>query len=162
MKLLFIEQHSMKLGDAVFYTIEGRRQTYLQSVEALPVFGGIIGMFFFVGFAYRRPLSSKLYKEAVQSFFLGCACASVYPLYNRKLYLEGVSDAYDMLKLRFRKYPQMEQPDSENAMKNFGYSKWNDDMVEDENDLDMLEVSLFEGDENSHRDSIKQEIMENL
>jgi len=29
MKILFIEQHSMKLGDRVFYTLESKRQTYL-------------------------------------------------------------------------------------------------------------------------------------
>ena len=29
MKILYVEQHSMKLGDRVFYDLEGRRQKWL-------------------------------------------------------------------------------------------------------------------------------------
>ena len=31
MKLLFIEQHSMKLGDRIFYDIEHKRQNYIMA-----------------------------------------------------------------------------------------------------------------------------------
>lgn len=56
MKLLFIEQHSMKLGDRVFYEIESARQQWLQAWYAVPYVGPAIGLVFLCGFAYRVPI----------------------------------------------------------------------------------------------------------
>ena len=72
--------------------------------------------------------------------------------------METVADAYDMLKIKFKKYPQLEQPDNDDVIKNFGISKWNDGDIEDENDIELSNISIFDGDENSHRESIKAEI----
>jgi hypothetical protein len=132
------------------------------SLQSTPTFGALIGMVFFIGFACFTPLTSRLYKEAMYSFALGCSVAGVHPLYTRKLYMDSVADAYDMLKIKFNKYPHLEVPDNENVVKNFGFSQWNDADVEDEDDIMAKKISIFDGDENSHRESVKQEILEKL
>ena len=95
MKLLFIEQHSMKLGDRVFYTLEGKKQKMKGGFEMLPYLGPAIGIFFFVGFAYWTPLSSKLYKETFYSLVMGTAVAIQVPLYYRRDYIRCVESIYD-------------------------------------------------------------------
>ena len=87
MKLLFIEQHSMKLGDRVFYDIESKRQVYLQQVQAIPYLGAVFAFGFFIVYAIKTPLTSNLYKETVYSMALGLGMASCVPLYYRKAYL---------------------------------------------------------------------------
>jgi hypothetical protein len=37
-----------------------------------------------------------------------------------------VGEAYDVLKARFEKYPEQAVPDSDNVIKNFGATRWND------------------------------------
>ena len=76
MKILFIEQHSMKLGDRVFYTLESKRQRYLQTLEATPYFGGAFALCFLCVFAIKTPITSKLYKEAGYSIGLGMTFAA--------------------------------------------------------------------------------------
>ena len=47
MKIAFIESHSMKLGNGVFYHLEGKKQNYHMSLETWPYLGGVFGLFFF-------------------------------------------------------------------------------------------------------------------
>ncbi len=86
MKQVYLSQHSMKLGDRVFYDIEAARQVYLQSFESVPTFGVIIGLGFFCIAAHRTPLTSKLYKETAISMLLGVSIAMLHPMYTRRLY----------------------------------------------------------------------------
>lgn len=125
----------MKLGDSVFYNIEMHRQHYLKSFEALPMWGGIVGIGILIMYAYRMPLSSKLYMESFKSLIYGTVIASSYPAYMRWKYLEAVTEAYDKLKLRFEKNPEQNMPDSDGVVKNFGMARWNTDDIETEEDL---------------------------
>lgn len=86
MKQVYLSQHSMKLGDRVFYDIEAARQVYLQSFESVPTFGVLIGLGFFVIAAHRTPLTSKLYRETALSLMLGVSVAMLHPMYTRRLY----------------------------------------------------------------------------
>lgn len=42
-KILFLDQHSMKLGNSIFYNLEGKRQDYVSSFETLPYLAGSFG-----------------------------------------------------------------------------------------------------------------------
>jgi Na+/melibiose symporter-like transporter len=107
MKLLFIEQHSMKLGDRVFYALESKRQKYLSGMEMLPYLGSAIGFCFFIGFALWTPLHSKLYKESLYSLGMGMAVAAQVPIYYRRDYIRTVESVYDQLIARFEMYPHL-------------------------------------------------------
>jgi hypothetical protein len=132
LKVIFLEQHSMKLGNAVFYSIEAKRQSVNQALEAWPVFGGFLSIFFFTYYAYKRPLSRKLYKEAVQSLFLGMLTASPSVLYYRWLYLKEVDVQYNVLKKKFTDHPELEVPDNDDVNKNFGFSLYAEFDTDDE------------------------------
>ena len=67
-----------------------------------------------------------MYKETIYSMSMGLGMAATVPLYYRKIYLKRVGEAYDVLKLRFEKFPEQAVPDSENVIKNFGSTRWND------------------------------------
>ena len=68
---------------------------------------------------------------------LGCFIASSHPIYLKMKYMESVSDAYDLLKAKFKMYPHLEKPDNENIQKNFGLSKWNMEEVDNEDDIEL-------------------------
>ena len=87
MKVLFVEQHSMKLNQATFYDIEAKRQKYVMASESMPYVGGVLTLAFFFGFALRAPMHLKLYKETAYSFALGMMTATAYPYYFRRLYI---------------------------------------------------------------------------
>lgn len=91
----------MKLGNRVFYHLESARQGYLSSFESLPYLGGFFGAIFFVGFAIRTPIASKLYKETFLSMVLGMGTAAQYTLYKRRQYLVEVDRVYAALKEKF-------------------------------------------------------------
>ena len=147
MKILFIEQHSMKLGDRVFYTLESKRQLYLQTLEATPYVGGVFSVCFLVVFAIKTPITSKLYKEAAYSLGLGMACAAQIPLYYRRQYHKTGDDIYRQLNERFLKYPDQAQPDNENVVKNFGMTRWNEGDFNNDEDLEAdSAVGVFDGD----------------
>ena len=71
----------MKLGNNVFYDLESKRQNYLASFEVMPVGTAIFGFLFFIGFAIKTPLTSKLYKELGYSIFLGAGVTYSYVAY---------------------------------------------------------------------------------
>lgn len=146
MKLLFVEQHSMKLGDRIFYDLEGRRQKWIDGLEMAPYIGGIFGLVYFIGFAIKAPLSSKLYKESLYSLMMGMATAGTIPLYYRYHYTKTVNSIYNQLVERFEMYPHLEVPDSGDSIKNFGMNKWNDTWFEGEDDIELDEtINPFEG-----------------
>jgi len=142
----------MKLGDRVFYDIESARQDWLSAWYSVPYWGLTIGVGVLCVFAYRTPLTSKLYKESLYSFAIGCTLASAYPHYYKTIYNEKVSRSYFWLKAKFERFPELNIPDGDNVNKNFGMSKWNEGDVEGEEDMMVINSEeLFEGDENSHR-----------
>ena len=98
MKILFIEQHSMKLGNAIFYTMESSRQKYLKALEEWPYVGGVLAFVYFIGFALRTPMHSKLVKEAGYSVLLGMGTAAAYPYYYKRIYMTNVCRVYDGLR----------------------------------------------------------------
>ena len=139
MKVVFVEQHSMKLGGATFANLSGRKFDYLAAVEAWPYIGMFGAVFFFIGYALRAPMSSKLYRESCFSVGLGMFFGSAYPLYYRSVYINLVDEVYHQLKRRFEANPHLAIIDDENSInKNFGISKWADSGVEDEGDVDVL------------------------
>ena len=115
----------MKLNQAVFYDIEAKRQKYIMASEAMPYVGGVLTLAYFVGFAVRMPLSSKLYKESVYSLCLGMMTACSYPYYYRRHYIQQVEETYWFLRAAIAKHPHMAEPDSDNVNKNFGMSRMN-------------------------------------
>jgi hypothetical protein len=88
----------MKLGNAIFYTIESKRQKMLQATEAWPYLGGFFSIFYFAYFAVVTPLSRKLYKEAGMSVILGLLTALPMVYYYRSGYLKEVDLQYHALK----------------------------------------------------------------
>jgi len=95
-------------------------------VQAIPYLGAVFGFGFFIIYAIKTPLTSNLYKETVYSMAMGLGLAACVPIYYRKAYLHRVGEAYDVLKARFEKFPEQAVPDSDNAIKNFGDTRWND------------------------------------
>jgi len=77
-KIAFLDQHSMKLGNNIFYDLESRRQNYITSYEVIPVTTLFLGLIFFTGFAIRTPLTSKLYKELGYSMMMGLGLSYTY------------------------------------------------------------------------------------
>ena len=65
----------MRIGNTIFYNLESSRQGYLKAMENYPFFGTIIGFGVFIGFAYRTPIYSKLYKEIAYSAMIGMSLA---------------------------------------------------------------------------------------
>ena len=125
------------------------------------MYGGFIGIAVFIVYAIKTPLTSKLYKEAFYSYFIGCTLASSYPYYYRKQYLQSVSVAYDALKARFQKFPHLNVPDSENISKNFGSTRWNDSEVSDDEDLLAIDSqNVFDGRAVDTRSEMVSEFLE--
>ena len=140
MKILFIEQHSMKLGNSVFYTMESSKQKYLGALESWPYVGGVLSVGFFLGFAMMTPMHSKLLKETALSAVLGLGCASAYPLYYKRVYTTNVCTVYDDLRKAIKLNPELAKPDDDTLVnKNFGPSKWNtsESGIDNENDIVM-------------------------
>jgi hypothetical protein len=95
----------MKLGNSIFYNLEGKRQDYIQSYEVWPYLGGFLGLGFFIFYAYRTPLNSNLYKELMKSIFLGGATGYGYVHYYKRIYMQEVDKSYQDLKDKFNTNP---------------------------------------------------------
>ena len=68
-----------------------------------------------------------------------------------------------MLKARFDKFPEQAIPDSDNVVKNFGVTRWNDSEYQSEEDLqDDDSIGVFDGDELDHRRLQKLEFYDSL
>ena len=155
----------MKLGNAVFYTLEGSRQKYLTAVEAWPYVGGVLSVFFFVGFALRTPLHAKLLKETAFSVGLGMLTATAYPWYYKRIYETNVCTVYSDLRLAIKRNPALAKPDDSTAInKNFGPSKWNPEYsLDSEEEMDFEDqVSIFDGDAQADRKMMHAQWLDSL
>lgn len=151
----------MKLGNAVFYSIEAKRQNVNQALEAWPMLGGFLSLFYFTYFAITRPLSRKLYKEAVQSLLLGLLTASPTVFYYRRLYLKEVDVQYHALKKKFADHPELEVPDSDDVNKNFGFSLYAEFDTDD--DVRSYQASsIFRGGETDSREAMIKDMTQEL
>ena len=139
----------MKLGNAVFYTMESSRQRYLGALEDWPYFGGFLSVVFFIGFAVKTPMHSKLLKETGLSVMLGLASAAVYPYYYKRIYQTNVNTVYEDLRKAIVLNPALATPDDDTAInKNFGPSKWNtqESDMDDDDSIDAdNKMGVFDG-----------------
>lgn len=71
----------------------------------MPVSTIFFGVIFFVIYAIRTPLTSKLYKEALYSTLMGAGISYGYVHYQKKKYLRYVDEIYDRMKNRFATNP---------------------------------------------------------
>ena len=74
-KIMFLDQHSMKIGSGVFYSLEHARMRYLEALENYPLYASLSGAAFFLRFAYTAPMHHKLYKELAIAAVLGLSVA---------------------------------------------------------------------------------------
>jgi hypothetical protein len=168
-KIAFLDMHSMKLGNNIFYDLESKRQDYIASFEYIPVATVGLGLIFFCGFAVKVPLSSKMYKETGLSFLMGLMISCGYVHKQKLKYLECVDETYDKLKTHFDKHPQLaNSKDNDNSViKNFGFHKFSDNDDEDDEGPDgesdqFRELGIFEGDPNKEKDEYKERILSHL
>ena len=96
------------------------------AMENYPLLAGILAFGFFVGFAYKTPIYSKLYKELGYSMVLGGTVGYGYAHYYKLKYLAVVDESYDIVKKRFEKNPELidkvDHDSSPHHIKNFGLS----------------------------------------
>ena len=100
---MFLDQHSMKIGHSIFYNLEAARQEYLMAFENYPLIGGLLSFGFFVGFALRTPIYSKLYKELGYSIGLGFLTGYSYAYRYKLKYMAVVDESYEIVKAHFSK-----------------------------------------------------------
>jgi len=111
----------MKLPNKTFYELESVRQQYVGSFESIPYQGGFFALIFFVGFAIKSPISSKLYKETVLSLLMGGLCGSAFTICKRDQYHKKVSSVYWDMKHQIDENPKLGKIDDEReVVKNFG------------------------------------------
>ena len=119
-------------------------------MESWPYVGGVFAFVYFIGFALRTPMHSKLVKESGMSLMMGMATAAFYPWYYKRIYDTNVHTVYNDLRKAIKLNPKLAKPDDDTAInKNFGPSKWNtaesgmesDDEIEEDN-----ATGFYEGD----------------
>ena len=98
MKILFLEQHSMKIRQGAFYELEGKRQKYLGAKEAWPYLGGATAFFMFIGCAIVLPLHRRLTTELFGCVAAGMLLTYTYPMYYWGHYMEDVNKIYVALR----------------------------------------------------------------
>jgi len=149
----------MKLGNNLFYGLEGKRQEYVQTFEAVPYVAGVVGLGCFIGFALFSPIQSRLYKEILYSAVIGAAVGYSYSYYYKLEYLKMVDEVYDIMKHRFASNPEMAtMKEDEQILKNFGFHKFSDQDHDEEEDEFFKEPGIFDG----HPDDDKNEVKERL
>ena len=167
-KIAFLDQHSMKLGNNIFYDLESKRQDYLAGFDYMPFATCAFGLVFFCIFAVRTPLTSKLYKELGYSLVLGGACSYSFVHYYKRIYLKHVDDVYEKLRDKFATNPVLSTiKEDQQIIKNFGFHKYNDQDDEDDDEdqmdeLGMKEMGIFEGDPNEEKNEYKSRILDAL
>ena len=138
MKVMFLDQHSMRIGQNLFYTLERERQKYLQAIEVHPMMALGASLAFFIRFALRTPIHRNLMRELGYSLVMGFGITYVYPYYKYQQYLAMVDQCYDIVTAEFEKRPQLlkklNMSEDKNAaiLKNFGLSNSNDNDIEDD------------------------------
>ena len=71
------------------------------ALENYPLIAGVLAVGFWVGFALRTPVYSKLYKEFGYSLLLGTGVSYSYAYYHYLKYLSVVDESYRIVKLKF-------------------------------------------------------------
>ena len=104
-KIMFLDQHSMKIGSGVFYTLEHSRMRYLEAMENFPGYASIAVGLFFLRFAYKAPMHHKLYKELAYAAILGLGVAQAKTYYHYLKYVDVVNESYDAVKTKFAQMP---------------------------------------------------------
>lgn len=97
----------MRLGNSIFYNIESSRQEYLGSLETHQLLTAFATLGFFIGYAIRTPMHSKLYKELAKSLALGAGVTYSYPAYYRYKYHSIVEDSYEIVRQKFEANPKL-------------------------------------------------------
>ncbi len=90
----------------MFYTIEQARQKYLDSIEVHPLMALVAASAFFVRYALRAPMTSKLYKEFGYSLLFGFATTYPYPYYYNQKYVDVIEECYDIVLDKFQQNPK--------------------------------------------------------
>lgn len=103
----------MKLPNRTFYELESVRQHYVGSFESIPYQSGFFAVIFFIGFALRTPIASKLYKETVMSMLMGGGLGCLYTLKMRDSYHKKVSEVYWDMKAQIEARPALGKRDDE-------------------------------------------------
>lgn len=94
-------------------------------MEIIPYVAGAIGFVFFIGFAYWSPMTSRLYKESFYSLCLGIVGSGFYVKSYKRDYYQAVDECYDHMKLKIKKYPQLNLiEEDESVLKNFGFTQF--------------------------------------
>ena len=109
-------------------------------MEGFPYLGGLFSLVYFIGFALKVPMHSRLVKESAISVVLGMATASLYPYYYKRVYVTNVVTVYNDLRKAIKLNPALAKPDSDTEInKNFGPSKWNTSQsgMDSEDDIEM-------------------------
>ena len=167
-KIMFLDQHSMRLGNNIFYTLEHARLEYLQAGENHPLFAFLLSAGFFFRFARRAPMHSKLYKELLLSIIYGSTLTYTVNYYYYLKYIDVVNECYSIVKEKFdQASPALaakirKEGEMSSLIKNFGTSPWNHPEVDDENDLLLLEEDIFEGTVEDERKERVDEVMDRL
>ena len=115
LKIMYLDQHSMRIGTTIFYNLESSRQKYMLALENYPLIAGVLAVGFWIGFAYRTPIYSKLYKEMGYSIVLGTGVSYSYAYFHYLKYLNVVDESYNIVRMRFAQNPQIverENPDN--------------------------------------------------
>jgi hypothetical protein len=133
----------------------------------MPVSTLILGAVFFVGFAIRTPLTSKLYKELGYSLIMGAGLSYTYVHQQKLKYHALIDDIYDKVKLKFASNPILStMREDEQIIKNFGFTKFADfDDSDDDEDPDnegMRELGIFEGDPTKEKDEYRQRVLDHF
>ena len=156
----------MKLGNAVFYTMESSKQKYHMALENWPYLGGVLAFAYFIGFAIARPMHSKLISETGLSAVLGLASSAAYPYYYHRIWMTNICTVYEDLRKAIKLNPALAKPDDDVAInKNFGPSKWNqaESGMEDDEDIDTdSKLSIFDGSAELEGVMQRKEIMDSL
>ena len=106
-KIMFLDHHSMRIGSTIFYNLESARQEQMVALEEYPMLSGILAFGFFVRFAYKTPVYSKLYKELGYSMAMGGAVGYSYAYYYYMKYIQVVDESYEVVKQKFANNPEM-------------------------------------------------------
>jgi len=107
LKIMFMDQHSMRIGSSIFYTLESARQAYIGAAEGQMPISGILAFGFFNIFALRTPIHHKLYRELGYSLFMGGAIGYGYTYYHYMKYIDVVDQCCALVKHKFQQNPDL-------------------------------------------------------
>ena len=142
----------MRIGTKIFYACETARQDYITATHSSYPIGVLSSLAFFVGFANRTPIHSKLYRELGYSVALGAMVSYAYAYRWYSKYIEVIDQSYDVVRERFADRPDvLERGEAEGmsarVVKNFGLSAWNDPDTDGDFAFDDANTPVMKGSE---------------